>query len=37
MLARIKKVGDLNSDMWRRKVSLGSRFERLRLDPPASS
>jgi DNA ligase D len=36
MAARIKKVGDLNKDMWRRKVSLGSRFERLGLDPPAS-
>ena len=36
MAARIKKVGDLNKDMWRRKVSLGSRFERLRLDPPSS-
>ena len=37
MPARIKKVGDLNKGMWRRKVSLGARFERLGLDPPASA
>ena len=37
MPARIKKVGDLNKDMWRRKVSLGPRFKKLRLEPPASS
>src|SRR5512132_1323209 len=35
MPARVKKVGDLNGGMWRRKVSLASRFERLGLDPPS--
>jgi hypothetical protein len=34
MPARVKKVGDLNKDMWRRKVSLGPRFERLGLEAP---
>ena len=36
MRDRVKKVGDLNAGMWRRKTSLVSRFERLGLDPPAS-
>jgi bifunctional non-homologous end joining protein LigD len=35
MRARIKKVGDLNAGMWRRKASLALRFERLGLDPPS--
>jgi bifunctional non-homologous end joining protein LigD len=34
MQARVKRVGDLNKDMWRRKVSLGPRFERLGLEAP---
>jgi DNA primase len=34
MPARVKKVGDLNKDMWRRKVSLGPRFDRLGLEAP---
>jgi DNA primase len=34
MPARVKKVGDLNAGMWRRKVSLASRFERLGLEAP---
>jgi bifunctional non-homologous end joining protein LigD len=37
MRARVKKVGDLNAGMWRRKTSLVSRFDRLGLDPPASA
>ena len=36
MRDRVKKVGDLNAGMWRRKTSLVSRFERLGLDPPAT-
>jgi bifunctional non-homologous end joining protein LigD len=36
MPGRIKKVGDLNKDMWRRKVSLRSRFDRLGVAPAAS-
>jgi bifunctional non-homologous end joining protein LigD len=35
MPARMKKVGDLTAEMWRRKVSLASRFERLGLEAPA--
>ena len=35
MPARVKKVGDLSAGMWRRKVSLASRFERLGLEAPA--
>jgi bifunctional non-homologous end joining protein LigD len=34
MRARVKKVGDLNAGMWRRKTSLFSRFERLDLEAP---
>jgi bifunctional non-homologous end joining protein LigD len=34
MPSRIRKVGDLNAGMWRRKVSLGPRFERLGLEAP---
>jgi bifunctional non-homologous end joining protein LigD len=34
MRARVKGVGDLNKDMWRRKVSLGPPFERLGLEAP---
>jgi len=32
--ARVKKVGDLTAGMWRRKVSLASRFDRLGLEAP---
>jgi DNA ligase D-like protein (predicted polymerase) len=35
MPARVKKVGDLTAGMWRRKVSLASRFEKLGLEAPA--
>ena len=35
MPARVKKVGDLTAGMWRRKVRLASRFERLGLEAPA--
>jgi DNA primase len=35
MPARVQKVGDLTAGMWRRKVSLASRFERLGLEAPA--
>jgi hypothetical protein len=31
---RVAEVGDLTAGMWRRKVSLPSRFERLGLEPP---
>ena len=34
MPARIAEVGDLTAGMWRRKVSLASRFEKLGLEPP---
>ncbi len=34
MRKRIEQVGDLTAGMWRRKVSLGSRFETLGLRPP---
>jgi bifunctional non-homologous end joining protein LigD len=34
MRARVAEVGDLTAGMWRRKVSLISRFERLGLEPP---
>jgi bifunctional non-homologous end joining protein LigD len=34
MPARIARVGDLMQGMWRRKVSLVPRFEKLGLDPP---
>jgi bifunctional non-homologous end joining protein LigD len=34
MRARIAAVGDPTRGMWRRAVSLGSRFEQLGLDPP---
>src|SRR5438094_155750 len=34
MPARVAEVSDLTAGMWRRKVSLTSRFERLGLDPP---
>jgi bifunctional non-homologous end joining protein LigD len=35
MPARVKKAGDLTAGMWRRKVSLASRFEKLGLEAPA--
>jgi bifunctional non-homologous end joining protein LigD len=34
MPARVAQVGDLMQSMWRRKVSLGPRFEKLGLVPP---
>jgi DNA primase len=34
MPARVAQVGDLMQGMWRRKVSLGPRFEKLGLVPP---
>ena len=34
MSARVQKVGDLTAGMWRRKVSLASRFEQLGLEAP---
>jgi bifunctional non-homologous end joining protein LigD len=34
MPARIKKVGDLNAGMWRRKTSLAPRFAKLGLEVP---
>ena len=36
MPARVAEVGDPTAGMWRRKVSLVPRFERLGLDPPAA-
>ena len=36
MRERIADVGDLTSDMWRRKVSLRPRFEKLGLEAPSS-
>jgi len=36
MPARVEHVGDLTAGMWRKKVSLGPRFERLGLEPPAA-
>ena len=35
MAARVAEVGDLMQGMWRRKVSLGPRFEKLGLEPPS--
>ncbi len=35
MPARVAEVGDLMQGMWRRKVSLGPRFEKLGLEPPS--
>ena len=35
MPARVAQVGDLMQGMWRRKVSLGPRFEKLGLEPPS--
>ena len=35
MPARVKKAGDPTAGMWRRKVSLASRFEKLGLEAPA--
>jgi DNA ligase D-like protein (predicted polymerase) len=35
MRERIAQVGDLTAGMWRRKVSLHSRFSRLGVEPPA--
>ena len=35
MPARVEEVGDLTAGMWRRKVSLASRFESLDLEAPA--
>ena len=37
MRARVEKAGDPTAAMWKRKVSLRSRFEKLGLDPPESS
>jgi bifunctional non-homologous end joining protein LigD len=37
MRDRVAKVGDLTAGIWRRKVSLASRFEKLGLDPPAEA
>ena len=34
MRARVAEVGDPTAGMWRRKVSLASRFEQLGLEPP---
>jgi DNA primase len=34
MRARVAEVGDLTKGMWRRKVSLASRFEQLGLAAP---
>jgi bifunctional non-homologous end joining protein LigD len=34
MRDRVREVGDLTAGMWRRKVSLASRFEQLGLEPP---
>ncbi len=34
MPARVAAVGDLTAGMWRRRVNLASRFERLGLEPP---
>jgi hypothetical protein len=34
MPARVAKVGDLTRHLWRRKVSLLPRFEKLGLAPP---
>jgi bifunctional non-homologous end joining protein LigD len=34
MRDRVRDVGDLTAGMWRRKVSLASRFEQLGLEPP---
>ena len=34
MRDRLAKVGDPTAGMWRRKVSLASRFEKLGLEPP---
>jgi DNA ligase D-like protein (predicted polymerase) len=36
MRERLDEVGDLTAGIWRRKVSLLSRFERLGLEPPTS-
>ena len=36
MPARVERMGDPTAGMWKRKVSLGPRFERLGLDPPAA-
>jgi bifunctional non-homologous end joining protein LigD len=35
MRDRVSAVGDLTAGMWKRKVSLASRFEKLGLEPPA--
>jgi bifunctional non-homologous end joining protein LigD len=37
MRDRVAKIGDLTAGMWRRKVSLATRFEKLGLDPPAEA
>ncbi|MGH3040287.1 MAG: non-homologous end-joining DNA ligase [Gaiellaceae bacterium] len=34
MRERVEEVGDLTKGMWRRKVSLATRFEKLGLEPP---
>jgi bifunctional non-homologous end joining protein LigD len=36
MRDRVAEVGDLTAGMWRRKVSLASRFDALGLEPPAT-
>ena len=36
MRDRVEKVGDLTAGMWKRKVSLIPRFEKLGLEPPAT-
>jgi bifunctional non-homologous end joining protein LigD len=36
MPARVEKLGDPTAGIWKRKVSLGARFERLGLDPPGA-
>jgi DNA primase len=37
MRDRVEEVGDLTAGMWKRKISLVSRFDRLGLDPPETT
>ena len=37
MRERIRRLGDLTAGMWRRKVSLLTRFDRLGVEPPAAA
>ncbi|MGH3022370.1 MAG: non-homologous end-joining DNA ligase [Gaiellaceae bacterium] len=37
MRDRVEEVGDLTAGMWKRKVSLAPRFEKLGLDPPEAA